>query len=345
MGDLTIAKNEKVVLVDFLKMSAVLNTAGHVYLPTDTELLQRLRDLFSSTRTGIMGPDLYRNGGADKFEKILKGSGEYTPFFGEVELLGQNKEYISEWAGGIETAIIVGPGPGRSVAAKEIQILSVMPKLKRIITLELSPTFNKQSAAALRTALPQVDVYPFEVDFRTADLSQIENSKPALVITTGSFTNYEDCQTQSFPSRKVLAHLARLTDLAGANGKILWGYNSNLNAAQYNTDIVDDFLMYPLEKASKMDNVRLDPKGFKHETRASEAASTLTHYWVATKDQDVRIHGEPFAINSGELFPMFFSVAQSPERLARLLDGSCQVQSSFYKKGSSGAVIHGFDCI
>lgn len=326
-------------------MSAILNSAeAKPSVTTDKELLQRLRDLFSSTRSGIMGPDLYRNGGAAKFEKILKGSGEYTPFSGEVELLSQNKGFISEWANEIETAIIVGPGPGRSVAAKEIQILSVMPHLKRVITLELSPTFNKQSAAVLRSSLPNVSVYPFEVDFRTADISQIENNKPALVISTGSFTNYEDCQTQSFPSRKVLAHLSRLTELAGATGKILWGYNSNLNADQYNTPIVDDFLMYPLEKASKMENVRLDPAGFRHETRASEAASTLTHYWVATMDQDVRIDGEPFAINQGELFPMFFSVAQSPERLARLLDGSCNVNSTFFKKGQSGAVIHGFEC-
>lgn len=329
-------------------MSAVLTQPFEnedTVLPLDRELLQRLSDIFSGTRTGIMGPDLYRNGGADKFEDILEGNSVYTPFSGEVALLEQNQNYISDWAGDIGTAVIVGPGPARSVLSKEVKILSSMKSLRRVITLELSPNFNEQSASALRTALLNVTVHPFQIDFRKADLSQIENSKPALVITTGSFTNYEDCQTNSFPSRKVLTHLGKLVELAGKDGKILWGYNSTLDAEQYNRAVVDDFLMYPLVKASKMAGVSLDPNGFKHETRASEAASTLTHYWVATHNQNVRIGGENFPINAGESFPMFFSVAQSPDRLSRLLDGSSQVRSSFYKQGRSGAVLHGLDCL
>ena len=310
----------------------------------DDALLVRLCDLFSGNRTGNLGPDLYRNGGAEKFENILSGAQAYTPFSGEIKLLNDNAEKIGQWIGNIETAIIVGPGPGRSVQQKELTILSHMQNLQRVITIELSPVFNQQSADVLRANLSGVAVHSFEMDFRDTDLSHIADSQPALVISTGSLTNYEDCQPHSFPQGQVTKHISKLAELAGSQGKILWGYNSSLNAEQYNRPQIDDFLMYPLVKASRMGDVRLDASGFRHETKANTSASTLTHYWIATCDQDVEINGTCFAINEGEHFPMFFSVAQSPERLERLIKSFPKISSFFYEKDGSGAVIHGFDC-
>lgn len=328
-------------------MSAVLEKRRDKKVVADQDLLSRLCALFSGAVSGNMGPDLYRNGGAQKFESIIaSGVGKYTPFSGETELLKRNSDSISEWAEGLETAVIIGPGPARSVRQKEIPLLKKIAGLKRVIALELSPAFNAQSAKELRVQLPHVEVHSFEVDFRTADLSQIANSKPALVISTGSFTNYENCQTHSFPQGKVLSHIGKFAEIAGAGGKMLWGYNSELDPDQYNRPIIDDFLMYPLVKASNMDGVMLDPDGFKHETLSYSAASILTHYWTAVRDQDVEINGIRFPVNAGERFPMFFSVAQSPERLVRLIDSpAVPVNSSFFKRSESGAVVHGFDCV
>lgn len=312
--------------------------------PADAGLLLRLSDLFSGAKTGHLGPDLYSNGGAAKFENILKGNGSYTPFAGEVQLLTEHAQYISDWAKSLGTAIIIGPGPAKSVMAKEIKVLKSMPNLKRVISLELSPAFNKQSELALSTALPNVSIHAFEIDFRTADLSGIVDSKPALVISTGSFTNYEGCLGHNFPHGQVTRHIAKMAELAGSGGKILWGYNSELNAAPYNQADVDDFLMYPLQKASMMEGVTLDASGFRHFTQADESASTLTHCWIANYDQDVVIGDETYPINKGEQFSMFFSVAQSPDRLERFMSNNSKTSSSFFEKGSSGAVIHGFDC-
>ena len=65
-----------------------------------------------------------------------------------------------------------------------------------------------------------------------------------------------------------------------------------------------------------------------------------------TRNQDVEINGIRYPVNEGEKFPMFFSVAQSPDRLVRLIDSpAIPVDSSFFERSSNGAVIHGFDCV
>lgn len=322
-------------------MSAVLKDIDDKRMQADPMLLQRLCDLFYHQHWGNMGPDLYVNGGAERFENVLTAS--YTPYAGEKKLLSDNKSKIIQWAEGMETAIIVGPGPGRSVRSKEIPILKSMPNLKRVISIELSPVFNRQSLAALESALTDIEVHAIEMDFRKADLSSIENSKPALVISTGSFTNFEDCPTESFPFAQINGHVGKLAELAGKGGKILWGYDSTLKEDQYNNPLVSDFLNYPLEKASLMESVILDPKGFQHETRANAVSSVLSHDWVATRPQDVHIGRHMFAVDTGDRFPMFVSVKPLPDRVVRSVKG-LGIETSFTERDASGAVIQAFDC-
>lgn len=322
-------------------MSAVLQRKEDKKVQADPQLLQRLCDLFYHTHWGNMGPDLYVNGGAKRFENVLTAS--YTPYAGETKLLATNASKIFDWAQHMETAVVVGPGPELSVRSKEIPILKMLPNLKRVISIELSPVFNKQSERALQKELPHVDVHSFEIDFRDADLSAIENSKPALVISTGSFTNFEDCPTESFPFAQVNGHIKKLGELAGQGGKILWGYDSTLNEVQYNNPLVSDFLNYPLEKASAMEGVILDAKGFRHETRANTGSSVLSHDWIATRPQDIVIGSHVFAVDKGDRFPMLISVKPSPDRLVRAVK-ALGVTTAFIEIDKSGAVIQGFDC-
>ncbi|MDD3019409.1 MAG: L-histidine N(alpha)-methyltransferase [Alphaproteobacteria bacterium] len=320
-------------------------TTSNVQAPNGTgltdPLLVSLVDLFEHVHWGNMGPELYRNGGSKKFERILTST--YTPYSGETKLISDNLPMISSWAQDTETAIIVGPGPAMSVMAKEIPVLQSLPNLKKVIVIELSPEFNKESTAAIQTVLPNVKMSSYLEDFRTVDLSA-ESYSSALVISTGGLTNFENISTDHFPHAQVTSHLQAIKRLAKSGGKFMWGYDSSTDADRYNRKEISEFLLYPLEKASKRSGVIIDPTGFEHITYANTAASVLSHDWVVTRDQDIQIGNQHYALSAGEKFVAFSSAKLTPDKTAR--SAAFQgINTNVYYSDGDGVVIHTFDCV
>jgi hypothetical protein len=308
----------------------------------DEDFTASLQHLFNHDAWGNMGHYLYTNGGAKLFEKILTSS--YTPYIGESILIQDNLGDISSWAGDIDTVIIIGPGPARSIQSKEIPVLKTLSNLKRVHVVDLSPEFNRQSLAALSQELPStVSIKPFEADYAQLTSDAFEPYERALVISTGSLTNFENCPKDQFPSKQIREHLLRFKGFAKSGGKILWGYDSILDPGEYNTPEVSNFLMYPLEKAKKLPGVNLDASKFKHETRAYEAASLLAHEWVATEGQYVDINGERFLVDKDSRLMMFGSVKPDPSKLEGLVT-PLGLDTAFIKREPGGAVLHGFNC-
>lgn len=304
-------------------------------------LLERFNDLFCHVNWGNMGPALYSNGGAARFERILQDV--YTPYSGEKALIQNNLPEISDWAKDISTVIIIGPGPARSIRAKERQILQSLPKLRQVVISELSREFNKQSSAEIKRLFPNISVTALQQDFRTINLDNVDYDS-ALVISTGGFTNFERMTADHFPHSQVSEHLATIKRLARHGGKFLWGYDSSIDVSRYNCPEVSEFLLYPLEKASKMDGVTLDPRGFEHKTLANRAASVLSHDWIVTRDQNVFIGDRSYAFSVGEKFVAFSSAKPDPTKIIRAASLQGIVSHKIYRD-DTGSVIHALNCM
>lgn len=303
-------------------------------------LAKDLSDLFNNVRHGHLGPVLYSNGGSALFTKAIQTTG-YNPFKGEVGLIQANLDSIADWAKDIENVIIVGPGPAVSLQNKEIPILERLTALKRISLVEQSPDFIRADMEALNERFPQVDVKAFEANF----LQHVPHpsSQPALVISTGSLTNFENAAFENFPGKQLTEALAAFKTLAGQDGKVLWGYNSKLHDEGYQSQAIADFLLYPLHKAAQLQGIFIDPENYKYESKVYPQASHLAHQWVAHAFERVEIGGRMHHINPGDRFTMFSSITPDPKKVARLSKEQNMI-TPFVFSEDGGAVLHGFDC-
>lgn len=308
-------------------------------------LMRRLCDLFSHRSWGNLGPELYQNGGADLFTRILTGGDNgYKSHSGEKGLIELHKEGIASWAEGMDTAILVGPGPEVSVRHKEIPILRGLPNLRRIVVVELSPVFNRASCSVLHDEFPKAQVIPYHRDFMKLELEGSLSYGNALVISTGSLANYEKCPSHSFPSAQLTAHLEAFRKLAREGGKVLWGYHSRLDADHYRSDAVREFLLYPLVKASKIKGVEIDPSLFSYEPRICEQASAAFHDWVVVRQGNIKVGDKRFVVFQDERYGMFCSVKPDPEKVEPLgRNVRLPTWSTFREE--SGGVLHAFDCV
>jgi hypothetical protein len=311
---------------------------------SDRALVRRLTDLFENRASGNMGPELYQNGGADLFAQLTLSVG-YNPYAGEIALIEQYKGNVCAWAHDVETAIIIGPGPEGSVRNKELPILLGLPNLKRVDVIELSRVFNTQSSNLLRSELPNVEVVSHVKDFmRMGNSHQGDLPSSALVISTGSLTNYENCPTDRFPSHQLKSHLAAFRKLAGEGGKVLWGYDSYLSTEAYGNTLVSHFLLHPLKRAANVRGVEIDPSGFVHRSDCHQQASLVAHTWLATKDQTVTIEGEGHYISEGDRFMVFCSVKPCADKVVQVAK-MVRLKTHMHKIEDRGAVLHAFDCV
>lgn len=307
--------------------------------------MRRLCDLFSHKSWGNMGAELYQNGGADLFTRILTGGdNSYKSHSGERGLIELYKGDIASWAEDMDTAILVGPGPEISVRHKEVPILMGLRNLRRIVVVELSPVFNKASCSVLRGAFPEAQVIPHHRDFMKLELEGGLAYRNALVISTGSLANYEKCPSHSFPSAQLTAHLEAFRRLAREGGKVLWGYHSKLDADHYRSDAVREFLLHPLVKAYKIKGVEIDPTLFSYEPRICEQASAAFHDWVVVRQGNIRVGDRKFVVFEDERYSMFCSVKPDPDKVNPLgRNVGLPTWSTF--REDSGGVLHAFDCV
>lgn len=312
----------------------------------DTGLKQRATLLFQGEIHGNMGPDLYTNGGSDKYSRIIATNDDYVPYQGEVALIEERKQAIARWARDIDTVIIVGPGPAQTVRTKELPILSLLSNLKTVKLIDLSEKFNNAAAEVIEEELKNVRAEIYTGDFNKVTLNG--NYKNALVITTGSLTNFEDAPTDSFPAQIAAKYLSRFRELAKSGGKILWGYDSNSDKTslekEYDTPEIHSFILNPLNKLAATSGVSVDPGKFVYTPEFHPRSSHLAHYWTATDDQTISIDGQNIDIFKDSRYLCFSSIKLQPERLNILAQNRGIKPYNSFKSRDNGQVLHCFDC-
>jgi len=315
-----------------------------VNLPLETAdppLALCLGRLFHGKTWGNFGEELYKGNGPRIFQSILKP--DYGPFDGEVSQIKKNMGEIVNWIGSLDTAILIGPGPSRSVREKELRILERVASLKRVIIIELSEEFNKQSTQEVSKHLPHVDIVSFQSDFMKASLGHIPYNA-ALVISTGSMTNFERCPMTHFPHGKVGDHLDRMAELAKIGGKFLWAYDQSLEADFYNT-YASDFLLEPLRRAERTAGIQLSADTFRHLSVAETQGCGIFHKWENLCDQEIVIGETVYYLTKGDRFSCFTSGKFPPHKITRVAQHHSLKTALVFEDQRSGAVIHGFDRI
>lgn len=302
-------------------------------------LAKDLSDLFNNVRHGHLGRALYSNGGSERFAKVTQTK-SYVPFKGEAGIIQAHKEEIAHWAGNIENVIIVGPGPAMSLEAKESEILKLMSP-KTISILDISPEFLKAAQAKIKEIFPHVIVKAYEVDF--LHHKPDPSTQPALVISTGSLTNFENAPYENFPGRQLNESLSAFKNLAGPNGKVLWGYNSALNDEGYDSQEVANFILYPLEKAALRQGIFINPENFSYARKLYPQAAHLAHQWVANAYERVQIGDEMINISRGDRFTAYSSICPDPTKVSKLSKEQNMITGPIFRE-AGGAVLHAFNC-
>lgn len=316
-------------------------------------LKTRVLELFRNRTRGNMAADLYTNGGGDKYAQILTTNEDYMPFNEEIGLIQASKDEIAKWAEDIDTVIIVGPGPAQAIRSKELAILEKMPQIKTVKLIDLSAQFNEQAVHAIETnvainraANQRVNVESYTGDFRTININ--ENYNRALVITTGSLTNFENAPTDNFPSSIASSYMAKFAELAKSGGKIVWGYDTNQGKtsleSEYNTPEIEDFILNPLRKLARLDDVALKVDGFKYTPEFFPRGSHLAHWWEATEDQIAKIEDENVPIFKGDRYLCFSSIKLQPDKLTTLANAQGIKTSRVFESESRTQALHCFNC-
>ena len=315
--------------------------------PADpSSLKERALSLFTNVSRGNMGPALYTNGGSNKYSDILSTNDQYMPFQGEVALIDKHKESIAKWAKDVDTVIIIGPGPTQAIASKEVPILRLLPNLKTVQLIDLSEQFNIEARDVITTVLPDLKVEYYTGDFRNVTTNQ--NYSRALVMTTGSLTNFEDAPVDNFPSATASGYLNRFQELAKSGGKILWGYDANADKdsliEEYDTPEIAAFILNPLVKLQNTPGVQIDPSKFEYKPEFLPRGSHLAHNWEVTEDQTIKIDGQAIEVFQGDRFLCFSSIKLNPSRLTILARAKGLQQHKSYTHDQDKQVLHCFDC-
>ncbi|MCB9989667.1 MAG: L-histidine N(alpha)-methyltransferase [Rhodospirillales bacterium] len=280
--------------------------------------------IFSRKEHGTAGSIAYADLGASLFTQYVLNTPDYYPYWGEIEHICAQRESIARDINCTERAIIVGPGPRESLRNKELQILELLPKLRRIETLELSAEFNHQSAAELREFAEyyrqhtgrKLDVICHQMDF-TRPGTVIKPMANTTVFSTGSlFSNIPNASPHGSPDSDLKKLLQAFGHLAGKGGKIVLGYDSNtvhdsLSAA-YNQKALGNFILnipkIIADHCIGIEGFDPNPDNFRYEMEWIPKASQVAFKLIAENPQDFSIQRERFHLRMGDEYIFINSV-------------------------------------
>lgn len=187
--------------------------------------------LFTRKQWGHMGDIAYLNGGGKLFGDFTQNNNDYYVYRSEVSHLAYNAKSIANDIGDTEHLIIVGPGPALSLRMKDMQILKLLPHVKKVTLVDISQSFNDQGLEALedfkRESGRTFQTGALTMEFHQA-ASHVDHTMPTTVISTGSLiSNVHNAPVGGFPEHPLKDMLQGFSDLAGPDGRVVLGYDSN----------------------------------------------------------------------------------------------------------------------
>ncbi|MBU0800507.1 MAG: L-histidine N(alpha)-methyltransferase [Alphaproteobacteria bacterium] len=313
-------------------------------------------DLFTRRQYGHAGEVAYLNGGGKLFGDFVKFNGDYYVYRGEVEHIDRNKHAIANDIRDTEHLIIVGQGPAHSLENKELQLIKLLPNLKAVTFIDISEDFNKQAVAVMdaykRQSGRQFAVGTLTSDFHKA-ATQVDRGLKATVISTGSLiSNVHNAPVHGFPDQIMIEMLQGFSDLAGPDGHVILGYDSNDDVISlskaYNQQLapfIKNIAKIIADHCEGMSGFDGNPDNFAYEMEWVQKGLQISHKLVVQKPQSFSINYEgrkvSINLNPGDEFVCISSLKPTPNKMSRLAPyAGLETQNSYVDK--NGMVEHVF---
>lgn len=314
-------------------------------------------DLFTRRQYGHMGEVAYLNGGGKLFGDFVKFNTDYYVYRGEVEHIDRNKHSIANDVRDTEHLIVVGQGPAHSLENKEMQLIKLLPGLKKITFVDISEDFNNQ-AVAVMDAYKRQTGRNFAVGTLTADFhaaaSQINrDGMKATVISTGSLlSNVHNAPVHGFPDQIMIEMLQGFSDLAGKDGHVILGYDSNDDVISlqkaYNQQLapfIKNIAKIIADHCEGLQGFKGDPDYFDYEMEWVQKGQQIAHKLIVRKAQSFSIthEGRKIAVtlNPGDEFVCMSSLKPTTNKMSRLAPyAGLETQNSYVDR--NGMVEHVF---
>lgn len=289
-------------------------------------------NLFSGIEHGHMGRIAYLDNGSFLFNKFVHENPNYYLYNDEIELFSKNCAELTRNFRFCTRAVIVGPGPRDSFMQKEMHILKYMPHLQEIIFIDLSQKFNDAAKKAIDRSYifnrMGVRTSYLTMSFRIAAHFLVPQENTAVLCTGSLISNLENVKsTEPFPKVKARIFMQGLQHLAGPNGKILIGYDSNGNIdtlLRAYDQCLEPFMINIMrvirDNVPGAQTMKVGPEYFSYEASVIPCVPLVEHRLLVKQDQTITITSRnktpiTFELKQGQRLTMMTSLKPRPSLL------------------------------
>lgn len=292
--------------------------------------------LFSGFQWGNMGDVAYLNGGGALFGTFSQQNPDYYIFRSEMTHIANKAQSIAEDIKDTEHLVIVGQGPDVSLNSKEMHIVRLLKNLKKITFVDISESFNQQALAVIAEYNKQsgrkIQAGALTMEFGKAAAHVDNTSMPTTVISTGSLiSNVHNARTGSFPVIPLRQMLKEFSDLAGPDGRVVLGYDSNDDELSlrraYNGQLapfIINISQIIADHGEGITGFHGGPDYFDYKMEWDHLSSQVMHKLVVKKSQAFTIEqggqAHQFTLRAGEEFVVMSSVKPSPRRMSSIAE-------------------------
>lgn len=261
---------------------------------------------------------LYDARGAQLFERICTVR-DYYPTRSELALLEAHLPAIAAAIG--SGARVIEPGSGEGLKTR--MLLAALERPASYVPIDVSREQLAETARALGAAFPELEIQPLCADYTsTLELpASARESARAVVFFPGStIGNFEPDAARTF--------LARAAQLAGPNGMLLLGADSNADVASLlraydDADgVTAEFNLNVLAHINRTHGATFALDAFEHRALWNAACNRVEMHLVSRWRHTVRVGGHVIRFERGESIVTEHCYKHPPAAIRALLADS-----------------------
>ncbi len=282
--------------------------------PAASDFLTEAIEGLSSTPPTLPSKFFYDERGSDLFQQICELP-EYYITRTESEIL---RKHGAEMAASIgEKAELVGFGTGAGIKTR--MLLQELENPIAYVPVDISKQRLIESAEALQTAMPALEVLPVCADYMQPLRLPTPSRKPdhvAVYFPGSTIGNLEPHLAENF--------LARVCRLCGNSGGLIIGVDLQkpveLLEAAYNdrVGVTAAFNLNILERANRELGADFNLSCWQHRAIYNSGAGRIEMHLIANGDQHVHLGGRTFRFAHGEMIVTEYSYKHTREGFAAL---------------------------
>ncbi len=282
--------------------------------PTRSDMCADVLEGLRAPQKWISSMYFYDERGSELFDRICELP-EYYPTRTETAILRDNADAIAAAIGpGVE---LIEPGSGSGEKAR--LLLEALDAPAAYVPVEISREHLVQSAAALNTEFPDIEVLPVCADF-SRPFEVPEPTRPTrrrVIFFPGSTIG-------NFETEDARELLANFRAVVGPEGALLVGVDLRKDPAVLErayddaAGVTAEFNRNLLVRLNRYLGADFDVATFDHRAVWNDAASRIEMHLVSRVEQRVTVCGEAIAFAAGESIHTESSNKYSLERFAEL---------------------------